>query len=217
MRDAAQEHVFLNSQRVRRMAEEIESLKRLAHEQRAELQQAMSELDKARRFSANNVSRLEREMSGHREYGSQLWTVGILKDGFFKGEQFYSFKYGYKLRQLVHVSLVFLRATISFQLMPGHYDSILQWPFTMTVYLTVVHPYDASKDRVKKIDCYKEAQTMATRSPFMRPAAQDENERVGNFVVPLDDLNSDNFFEEDSIFVHISVTRGPDQPPVPPR
>ena len=215
MRGAAKSHDALDRQLVYTMTKEIESIKRLVQEQTVTL-------NELKHFTPGAISRLEKELREQSYYGTILWKVNLNHLNLSRkhrrslvGPIFSSSKNGYKLQPSLRI--LSDNSTVSFavQLMPGQFDSLLQWPFNLTVHYTILNQLDKTgfKDLVEKVNW--DTLPAVFRVWFEMP---DSSRTKGvAHQIPLQQLRSEGYMEDNTLVVHVSVTSELDQPAVSAR
>lgn len=115
---------------------------------------------------------------------------------------FYTGKYGYKMclrlyplgdgmGKNTHLSLFFV-------VMKSEYDSLLQWPFTNKVTLTLIN----QSGNLDVTDTFKPD---PKSSSFQRPKTEMNVASGCPRFVPLDDLHRNGFIKDDTIFIKVKV------------
>ena len=213
MRGAANSHAALDRQLVYTMAKEIESLKRLVQEQTVKL-------NELKHFTHGAISRLEKELREQSYYGAVLWKVNLhhlrtSRKGALVGPIFSSSKNGYNLQPSLRILSDHSTVSFAVHLMPGQFDSLLQWPFNLTVHYKILNQLDKTgfKDLVKKVNL--DTLPARLRVWFEKPDGS-RTKGVGH-LFPLQQLRSEGYIEDNTLVVHVSVTTELDQPAVSAR
>lgn len=82
---------------------------------------------------------------------------------------------------------------------PGANDSMLEWPFSITYTLGVIHPKDKTKRKIFKIDASK------TPHLFQRPKGEHNVGYGTRALSTANELERDEFVKNDSLHVFLQV------------
>lgn len=149
--------------------------------------------------------------------GTFIWRISDYKakyiEAVYKNTQeitsqpFYTSRFGYKM-----VMSVFLNGnghgkgkylSIYIKLLPGEYDNILEWPFTLPISFSV---FDQNSDPEKRATVMESFHPDPSWKHFQKPQKEVESLGFGYpKYVPLDLLKTRHYIKDDSIILKVKV------------
>ncbi|NP_001161672.1 TRAF-like protein [Saccoglossus kowalevskii] len=154
-------------------------------------------------------------MTGNTD-GTLLWKIDNYSSLFAKAKKettelcskpFFTSKYGYKLGLTAFLngngSGEGTHFSLYIKILPGEYDTLLQWPFTHPVEFTLLDQTDDAKKRRH----IKESFTAdASWKNFHRPSKQNITLGYGYpTLISHEELNLRNYIRDDTIFIKVKV------------
>ena len=120
---------------------------------------------------------------------------------------FYTSQCGYRLRMTIHLngigSGVGRHVGLFVQMMMGDYDTILEWPFTGTIVLSILDQSDASKFRYHISETFVAGPNLLA---FQRPTELCNNRGYGYFeFAPIEQIREGQYVKNDTMLVRIQI------------